>query len=335
MKIKKINLTPEQIFEDIEMGVLLIHNSPPVVYYSNSHAERVLNGRKEIVLDVLFREIETFNQQCRRSDIESAKGEVIGFTIYKLSSDNFLVFLNDVSYKKIYLENIQENKFYDRLSAWIAEAVHEIGNPLTSVLTTLQVLEESIPTWDDEKKISYTRKAITEIERLSRYLGKIRHFSSINEAIHKKHVNLESYIAKIIDLNHEILKRREISVTIDVTPSILVWLDEEAFYQVIFNLILNSLDVLKSHGRILFRLEEKNPFYVKLIYMNDGPPIDKEITEKVFIPFFTTRTEGSGIGLAISNKLMTRMGGSMKIETPDPGWGVKFALFIPVIEDRI
>jgi signal transduction histidine kinase len=76
-------------------------------------------------------------------------------------------------------------------------------------------------------------------------------------------------------------------------------------------------------------VEEKDDFFIKLIYRNNGKSIPEESLKKIFYPLYTTREEGKGIGLAVSQKLMTRMGGTMKAISPEDGIGAKFVLYIP------
>jgi len=102
---------------------------------------------------------------------------------------------------------------------------------------------------------------------------------------------------------------------------------------VLFNLMQNSLDCLAKTGEkgvIDVRIEGVGEFFVKLVFKNNGPAIRPDILEKIFMPFFSTKEEGSGMGLNISRKLMTRMGGTIKAEVPGDGdWGAGFVLYIP------
>lgn len=268
-----------------------------------------------------------------RCDIDFSDGYVIGYTIYHLDEEDYLVFLNNITHKRIYFENRGENRFYDRLSNLLAEVVHELGNPLTALTTTLQVLLEYIDEWDIEKKREYVTRAISEIDRLSHYLERMRKFSRAVTS-EPTVVSLFSIIQRVITQNYDLMAQRHLLVSWDIPENLQVSVDEELFYQVILNLMLNSIEALLPYGKISIQVEEVNEFFVKLVYRNNGPPIPNEIIDKIFIPFFSTKKNGSGIGLAVSLKLMTRMGGAIRVEQPDKGWGAKFVLFIPVSDER-
>lgn len=318
------------LFEKLNLGIIIVHKDPPGVVFSNRHFKIVTGEEEETVINFLFNELQVLKRLNMRSDIILGSGRVIGYTIYQISDLEFLVFLSDISYKRIYLENKGENRFYDRLSRLLAEVVHEIGNPLASVTTTLQVLQHYITQWDTGKKIEYLNRAVEELDRLGQYLGKMRHFSRVECSLDQSPVLLKPVILKLIDHNRELIDSKHIQIEIDVDDRLKVMVDDDFFYQVLLNLLINSIDAVDENGRISYRVEEVNEFFVKLVYRNNGPLIPMELQEKIFLPFYTTKKKGSGIGLAVSVKLMTRMGGTLKLAEPEKGWGVKFVLYLPV-----
>ncbi len=337
MDEKKVNSElPAQVgvfFNKISIGLLLLKKEPPQLVFANPFFYRMAMGREDDIVNTIFKDIEESEQKNTfRCDIDFEDGFVVGYTIYRLGENEYLVFLNNITHKKIYFENKGENRFYDRLSHLLAEVVHEIGNPLTALTTTLQVLSEYISEWDTEKKKEYLQRSIDEIDRLSNYLDRMRNFSRIVSA-QPGAISLRAIIQRVIMQNHDLLAKRHILVSWDVPENQQVVVDEELFYQVLLNLFVNSLEILPLYGKISLTVEEVNEFFVILAYRNNGPAIPPEFLDKIFIPFFSTKKNGSGIGLAVSLKLMTRMGGAMRVETPEKDWGVKFVLFIPVNED--
>jgi signal transduction histidine kinase len=338
-----MNSTPEpikfppllaEIFEQINIGLILLEKEPRRIVFANFYFEKIAREKETIIQDILFRDLVHLQENRNfRCDMEFENEFVIGYTIYKITENLFLAFLNDISYKKIFLENKGESHFYDRLSGLIAEVVHEMGNPLTALNTTLQVLYEYMSEWDYEKQRQYVKRAIDEIDRLSQYLDRMRKFSRIDSFSQQK-TPLKPIIQKLIKQYDQLLAQKNISVTIELDDKLEVVVDEELFHQVVLNLLLNSIDILQEYGRIAITIDEVNEFFVKLSYQNNGPPIAPHLLEKIFIPFFTTKKNGSGIGLAVSMKLMVRMGGALKIETCGENWGVKFVLYVPVSREN-
>jgi signal transduction histidine kinase len=140
---------------------------------------------------------------------------------------------------------------------------------------------------------------------------------------------LKKVIDNILFQNEYLLIQQGITHKNLVEEDIIVSIDELAFHQIVLNLINNSLQILPSGKEITFDIEEVDEFYVKLIYRNNGEPIPEELMEKIFSPLYTTKARRKGIGLAISLKLMTRMGGTMKAVPTEDGAGAKFVLYVP------
>jgi nitrogen-specific signal transduction histidine kinase len=183
-----------ELFNKLDIGALVLDYRERRVLFTNRYFKSLAGENEPVIVDNLLHHLDSKKRLSLRSDMKIGPGSVIGYTVYQLTETRFLVFLSDISYKKIYLQNLEENQFYDKLSRLMAELVHEIGNPLTSVTTTLQVLNESIETWPFDKKREYIHRAVNEIERLSKYLKKVRDFSAANHHIRKKPVHLEPYL---------------------------------------------------------------------------------------------------------------------------------------------
>jgi len=319
----------------MSLGILLIQKVPPKILFFNDYFRQISRGKADTIANVVFKDLAHMSEKLAfRCDMQLEKGFVVGYSVYKITDLDFLIFLNDISHKKIHFENSGENRFYDRLSGLLAEVVHEVGNPLTALNTTLQVLYENMPLWNRKRKEEYLMRAIDEIDRLSNYLDRMRTFSRI-DVCYQQTVKLEPIVQRVIEQNSVMIAKKGLQLSCRIDPGLEVFIDDDQFYQVMLNLFLNSVDILPPQGKISITDEGVNEFFVKLVYRNNGPPIPEQVIEKIFIPFFSTKKNGSGIGLAVSLKLMTRMGGTLKVDQPEPGWGAKFVLFIPVSSDKM
>ena len=103
--------------------------------------------------------------------------------------------------------------------------------------------------------------------------------------------------------------------------------DPAALEQVLLNVVLNGLDVMSEGGKLTIRLSQaKGKAYVDIA--DTGPGIPQSIRSQVFDPYFTAKSEGSGMGLAISDKIIQQHGGQIDFETgPD---GTVFRLSLPI-----
>jgi len=111
--------------------------------------------------------------------------------------------------------------------------------------------------------------------------------------------------------------------------SIFVWADKEQFLQVINNLITNAIQSIPDKEKGEIELEVKCPEDKVLIRISDnGPGIPEELREKLFVPNFTTKTSGMGLGLAISKKIIENAGGRIWFKT-EIGKGSTFFIELP------
>lgn len=322
-----------EIFEDLSLGIILFDISTEKVLYANKFATKyseidnkffktVLNSISQI--ENSTEDIKVNRELIIRSRGKSAK---LGYSSYSVNDHISLVLLSDIASKTVYSNSKQENIFYDKLSELIAEVAHEIGNPLAGISMSLQVLLNNIAEWPKNKSLDYISRTILEIERLSGFLKSIREVSKEAE-LQFEWLNLKGVVDKLISRNSDIIQDKKIKIENKIEDNLQVFLDQNAFYQILLNLLNNSLYILKKNQKITIYVENIDDYYIKLIYSNNGESINDNIIDKVFSPFFTTREKGQGIGLAISLKLMTRMGGTIRVETPPKGVGVKFSIFI-------
>lgn len=104
-------------------------------------------------------------------------------------------------------------------------------------------------------------------------------------------------------------------------PDLEVAADKEQITQVLINLIKNSLEALKNSidGKIVLSGEMITYGRVQITVSDNGPGIPDDLMDKIFIPFFTTKESGSGIGLSLSRQIMLMHGGSLKVESKPHG----------------
>jgi len=333
--IKEDNWALKTIFNEISTGIIILNYNKRAVLFANKYFHSMVKNKEKIILNNIYNYIKTNIHKPKKFDssqdmeINGDGGQIpLTFTTYRISEEIIVVFLSEISSRLIYFLTKQENLYYNKLSELTAEIAHEIGNPLSGINTSLQVMLHNISTWSMEKVKDYIERTINEINRLSDFLKRMREVSN-EDKLEIKPTNLKGLIDRILLQNEDILKQKEITFKNMVDKDIEISIDEGAFFQIIYNLLNNSMQILSPKKEIRIYVEEVDDFFIKLVYRNDGKPIPEELMEKIFSPLYTTKGRGEGIGLPISLKLMTRMGGSMKAVPPEDGIGAKFVLYIP------
>jgi two-component system nitrogen regulation sensor histidine kinase NtrY len=242
----------------------------------------------------------------------------------------------------ISLQNIQSELEDVEIEAWqklINVLTHEIMNsitPITSLASTADSILNSIDSGsskiDDPKELLVdVRGAINTIQKRSNGL---LHFVDAYRNLTKvpipnfNLINVGGMFERINRLLSEEISKRKIKLSCSVKPEKLeITADADQIEQVLINLVLNSLYALEGKENPEINL---NGFIDRgghgiIQVIDNGPGIPDDIIEKIFIPFYTTRKGGSGIGLSLSQQIMRAHRGNIRVNS-SPGEGTTFTL---------
>ncbi len=207
------------------------------------------------------------------------------------------------------------------LAAGIA---HEVGNPLTSISSLIQMLQRRDPDAYTKEKLALIsgqleriQTTLRELVNFSRPASTVRTRVAIGEVLHEA-LNIAKYYKRT--------KGRQIVTEVpDNLPGVLGVRDQ--LVQIALNLILNATDATETGGHIVVAVEMAG----NLIAINvddDGSGIAAEHQSKIFQPYFTTKKHGTGLGLFVSRKLVTDHGGTINA-IARPGQGTRFSVHLP------
>lgn len=226
--------------------------------------------------------------------------------------------------------------------------VHEIGNPLASIKTVTQVMLER-PNGNDGDK-EYFDKIVSEVDRLTIFLKQFNSFAVMKER-RMATCDLSSLVK---DVNFFLkLQAVEKGVSIEENfgvGSMQIYADVQQIKQLLMNLILNAIQATDATGRIRISLNnsdepcecrlredcfcenerlgaEKNSL-VELSICDTGRGIKKSDLSKIYNPFFTTKPNGTGIGLSIAHKIVESHNGSIKVYSAEAA-GTTFKVYFP------
>jgi signal transduction histidine kinase len=107
-----------------------------------------------------------------------------------------------------------------------------------------------------------------------------------------------------------------------------VWMDDEQMRQVFMNLAVNACEAMEHRGTLEIEAAPTGEQKVRIAFQDSGPGIDPEGLERMFEPFFTTKDGGTGLGLAMANKIVTAHGGSIEFKNAERG--AVFTIVLPV-----
>jgi signal transduction histidine kinase len=218
----------------------------------------------------------------------------------------------------------------DRLGAigrMAANIAHEIRNPLNGIRLTMQMLKQKLG--NNEIRDSDLDLVIGEVDRLNVLLGDLLAFREARKP-NIEEQRLLPIVERCVELLEPQARERSIAIRIHADDAAAhAAVDAKHLTQVLTNLILNSFAAVPHGGTIDLRLV-RNGSGCSIDVHDTGPGVAPEFREHLFEPFYTTRNEGSGLGLAVSRELINRMGGTL--EYRERGTGATFAIHLPAEE---
>mgnify|MGYP002451082753 CR=1 FL=1 len=220
----------------------------------------------------------------------------------------------------ISLKNIHSVLERNEMEAWqklIRVLTHEIMNTIAPIVSLAQTLSARPQT--DEKVTRGLNVIREQSERLMEFTASYRHLSYLPDPI-KKTFSLTTALHNLEILLQSDFETAHIRFTLHSIPNdITVEGDEKQLSQVFLNLLKNSIQALE--GKIGGKIEINLTRCEKLrIYITDnGKGIPPELQEKIFVPFFTTKTEGMGIGLSLCQQIIKKHGGNFYLQESQKG----------------
>jgi signal transduction histidine kinase len=222
----------------------------------------------------------------------------------------------------------------DRLSSLgmlTAGLAHEIRNPLVAIRTFTQLLPERYQ--DEEFREVFKTIALKEVDRICGLVNDLLNFarpSAPNVSAQDVNEIVES-IARILETE---AKDKDVKIGLHLTAGLpKIFIDKEQIKQVCMNLILNAIQSIEGAGAVeistgLFG-DNGSKRFAQIEVRDTGVGIPQKDIENIFNPFFTTKKEGSGLGLSISHQIIKEHGGYMVVES-QVGNGTCFFVRLPV-----
>ena len=208
----------------------------------------------------------------------------------------------------------------ERESAWKSMArqvAHEINNPLTPMKLSIQQLRRT-KQMNDERFDDYFEKSTTmlveQIDNLSRIAGTFSNFARMPEASFEK-VDIASKLFSVVQLFMNNFEHIQIEYQ-GKEKNVFVYADPEQLVQVFNNLLKNAIQSIPDEriGEIQINLQEINEEII-IDIKDNGIGIESDIQDKLFVPNFTTKSTGMGLGLAIAKNILELSGGTISFTT--------------------
>lgn len=213
-----------------------------------------------------------------------------------------------------------------------AHVAHEIRNPLVSIGGFARRLEKQADHCDPEYVRSRTQIIVKEVQRLEQILRNVADFTAPG-APQLGPVEPNSVIEEVLRVQQPVFEDAAIVVETALADDLpVIQADRGKLLQVMLNLVRNAMQAMDGHGHLQLRTARTPDGGAMVIeVVDDGPGIPADRLEEIFNPFFTNKADGTGLGLAVSRKIVTDHGGELTVESEE-GAGAKFIIRLPLAE---
>ena len=228
------------------------------------------------------------------------------------------------------LKKIEEDlKQTDRLAAvgrLAAGMAHEIRNPLASISGSVQLLMEAKHAQPEDLRLMGI--VVKEADRLNGLLTDFLAFARPKQPS-KKSVNVASMLDEVIGMLATDQRFNEIEITKNYPDNFIISLDRGQIVQALWDLVINAAEAMPGQGRLVFSVEMQGDPVI--IVEDSGPGVADEIKGRIFEPFFSTKEQGTGLGLASVYSVLESHGGIVTVDRGTAG-GARFSLRFAVGE---
>ena len=218
------------------------------------------------------------------------------------------------------------------LGTMVSGVAHEIRTPLTYINNNLELIkiqiEKVAKSETDPAKASQTIASLVAsskegVERADRIVEQLRQFASAQ--LKTEPSALHRVVANAVELFRSV-RKGQVIVNADLQPTTGYEVDKGQIQQVLINLLNNGAEAMANSGILKVRLRETSDG-AEIEVEDNGPGIPAEVQSRLFDPFFTTKTEGTGLGLSVSRRIIEAHGGSIRFTTGSSG--TTFTVLLP------
>ncbi|MFH0879632.1 MAG: ATP-binding protein [Lentisphaerota bacterium] len=345
----------ETIFQAIQEGIIVLDGASRIVY-ANQAAGKFLGVSMEsatgqplqrylrgIEWERLLKLDEAAWSKLASHEIEVTYPEhrflnmyVVPLSTVKPRERGAVVILRDITRDREQEAHTIESERLNALMLLAAGVAHEIGNPLNSLNIHLQLMERSMGQLPESHRQQMTELlgvARNEVSRLDQILSQF--LRAIRPTQPKfEHESVLDVVKDTLDfLKHEIKDRDILVETESPDHAPTAYMDRNQIRQAFFNVIRNAIQAMPNGGLLKITLSSADRFTV-ISFKDTGPGIAADDMGSIFNAFHTTKTEGSGLGLMIVQRIVRDHGGQIEVHS-EPNKGTTFAIMLPRDEQRV
>lgn len=259
---------------------------------------RLINQRKDGSI---------YYADCTVSPVRNAGGDII----------NYVYVQRDVT-EKLRLESIAEAAVTMNNIGYVFSGIsHEIGNPVSALMVTLDMLKSSVAVMSREDIAEYAERSLQQVAKIEYLLGSLRNYG-MYQTPELQRTRMSEFLEQFLSLVSKDFRRKGISVNADVMPGAeAAYADPRALQQIMLNLFTNAADALQGRkdGRIDVHIAPERQGRVRISVRDNGSGMTEGQQTNLFKPFYTSKPHGTGLGMVIVKNMLTGMQGTIEVES--------------------
>lgn len=291
---------------------------PPEAYeLSQKRIQGMLEGQSYDLLQTkdMRKDGTTFDAEVTLSPILDTHGNVIATS----------VITRDVSYRKEADQLRLQSEKLQTAGEIAAGVAHEVRNPLSVISGFIQVMNED----PHSPYTFYTNLIETEIDRIQLIVNEFLVLSRPHTE-DPKVFKLDPILNDIlVFFSHELEIKNIVLTTNWLEKNICIKGDPNQLKQVLINIIKNAIDAIEAEGNIDITFQKEDDRHIGIHIADDGLGMKQETVNRIFQPFYTTKEKGTGLGMMISEKIITEHKGKIEIDSTY-GQGTIFSITLPI-----
>ncbi|MGA1824043.1 MAG: two-component system sensor histidine kinase NtrB [bacterium] len=332
------------ILQNMANGVIAIDKTGVITLF-NRAAENIFNVPRKKALGKNFLEViqddfvleKTLKSGKTIKDFETeytigGKRTILSFNTFVLKDktgqvNSTVAVIKDLTIHRIMEENLNQRKKLTAMGELASGVAHEIRNPLNAIGVIAQRLSKEFePETDKDEYRSLTATVVREVQRINMITERFLKFARPSKLDIRK-TNMSELLNEIIDLLSPEAQSNNIVISRDYTTSILLPLDRNQMKQAILNLLQNAIHAINNDGTI-YVIADVEECHTKLTIKDTGKGIPRDNLDKIFNLYFTTKEDGSGIGLSIAHQILMAHRGRIEVES-EINVGTTFRIYLP------
>jgi PAS domain S-box-containing protein len=276
---------------------------------------------------------------CQATEVvERPNGQILRVTVDPLLNDQGQAYgsvhvVSDITEQVALERHIARAEQLALIGELAAGLAHEVKNPLAGIKGAIEIVLEGLANDDPHRQV--LKHVLEETMRVNRIISDLLEYARPHAPSHTR-INLNELVEHVMATARLQLASNSVKLEFEPSPDLPpIMVDPDEMQKVILNLILNAIQAVKDHGRIMTTTAfEPRDSSIKLSVTDNGEGIPPESLDKIFRPFFTTKKKGTGLGLATCKRIITAYGGTISVQS-EPGKGSTFTVTLPGLNKEV